>query len=816
MKQKFFISILAVLVLFSEGISQQKKPTNAPGGADPSGEISGVLIDAKSGKPVEYGNFVIYRKKDNALVNGTVSDVTGAFKLTAVPYGFYTAEITFIGYDKVTVDSIMVTPKTISVNLGTIKINPAGLTTDEVLVTGEKDGIINNLDKIVINVDKNIASAGGNAADVLRNVPAVTVDIDGNLTLRGNGNVKILIDGRPANTGGQSIGDILASIPAGSIESIELVTNPSAKYDAEGTAGIVNIKLKKKSNLGINGMISSTVGTNDKYNSSVNLNYKLEHINFFGNFDFRINNFVNDGSSTRFASYPGFTNSLEQSSNGNFTMNMNNYNLGFDYFVDDFNTLTLQGNYRKFSFDNAFKSLNTSISSNSPTEVYQRYSEGERSFQNQNYSLNYKRSFLDKNTELTADVTYSRNDVTLGSFANIDKFNNSAIDRTKNDSKNKFEFLVGSVNFTLPLFDNTGKMETGIKSTIRDLNSEVDYFTGDPGTNNWIYNSNLSNIFKMKEQIHAAFLIYTGSFGDFKYQAGIRAENTTTEGNTDKTNVNVNKNYTDFFPSVYLTWAPAMAQEIKANYSRRVDRPNPRQINPFIDNTDSLNISYGNPNLDPQFTDSYELGYSLFMGKLNFMTSLFYRQTNGAINYFTRLGNNGTTESTWDNIATQKSTGFEVSAGGEILPGFRLNPSFSYFRTQVNGQSGITTIASDDYSWNAKIISSLNLFEGASMQLFFNYNAPNVSGQGRTDEMYFMDLAYKQDFFDGNLSLSIRVSDLFNTMKWNMTTTGTNFDLSNYRKNDSRNVYVGLTYIFNSFKKQQRKPSEGGMDENAF
>lgn len=816
MKQKFFISILAVLVLFSEGISQQKNPTNAPGGADPSGEISGVLIDAKSGKPVEYGNFVIYRKKDNALVNGTVSDVTGAFKLTAVPYGFYTAEITFIGYDKVTVDSIMVTPKTISVNLGTIKINPAGLTTDEVLVTGEKDGIINNLDKIVINVDKNIASAGGNAADVLRNVPAVTVDIDGNLTLRGNGNVKILIDGRPANTGGQSIGDILASIPAGSIESIELVTNPSAKYDAEGTAGIVNIKLKKKSNLGINGMISSTVGTNDKYNSSVNLNYKLEHINFFGNFDFRINNFVNDGSSTRFASYPGFTNSLEQSSSGNFTMNMNNYNLGFDYFVDDFNTLTLQGNYRKFSFDNAFKSLNTSISSNSPTEVYQRYSEGERSFQNQNYSLNYKRSFLDKNTELTADVTYSRNDVTLGSFANIDKFNNSAIDRTKNDSKNKFEFLVGSVNFTLPLFDNTGKMETGIKSTIRDLNSEVDYFTGDPGTNNWIYNSNLSNIFKMKEQIHAAFLIYTGSFGDFKYQAGIRAENTTTEGNTDKTNVNVNKNYTDFFPSVYLTWAPAMAQEIKANYSRRVDRPNPRQINPFIDNTDSLNISYGNPNLDPQFTDSYELGYSLFMGKLNFMTSLFYRQTNGAINYFTRLGNNGTTESTWDNIATQKSTGFEVSAGGEILPGFRLNPSFSYFRTQVNGQSGITTIASDDYSWNAKIISSLNLFEGASMQLFFNYNAPNVSGQGRTDEMYFMDLAYKQDFFDGNLSLSIRVSDLFNTMKWNMTTTGTNFDLSNYRKNDSRNVYVGLTYIFNSFKKQQRKPSEGGMDENAF
>lgn len=816
MKQKFFLVILAVVVLFSEGISQQKKPTNTPGGADPSGEISGILIDSKSGKPVEYGNFVIYRKKDNALVNGTVSDVTGAFKLTAVPYGFYTAEITFIGYEKVIIDSIMVTPKSISVNLGTLKINPAGLTTDEVLVTGEKDGIINNLDKIVINVDKNIASAGGNAADVLRNVPAVTVDIDGNLTLRGNGNVKILIDGRPANTGGQSIGDILASIPAGSIESIELVTNPSAKYDAEGTAGIVNIKLKKKSNLGLNGMISSNVGTNDKYNSSVNLNYKLEQINFFGNFDFRINNFVNEGTSTRFATYPGFTNSLDQASSGNFTMNMNNYNLGFDYFLDDFNTLTLQGNYRKFSFDNAFKSLNTSISSNSPTETYQRYSEGARDFQNQNYSLNYKRSFLDKNTELTADVTYSRNDVNLGSFANIDKFDNSAVTRTRNDSKNKFEFLVGSVNFTMPLFDNTGKIETGLKSTVRDLNSAVEYFTGDAGTNNWIFNSNQSNTFKMKEQIHAAFLIYTGSFGDFKYQAGVRAENTTTEGKTDKTNVDVNKNYTDFFPSVYLTWSPAMAQEIKANYSRRVDRPNPRQINPFIDNTDSLNIFYGNPNLDPQFTDAYEVGYSLFMGKLNFMTSLFYRQTNGAINFFTRLGNNGATESTWDNIATQKSTGFEVSAGGEILPGFRLNPSFSYFRTQVNGQSGITTIASDDYSWTAKIISSLNLFEGASMQLFFNYNAPNVSGQGRTEEMYFMDLAYKQDFFDGNLSLSIRVSDLFNTMKWNMTTTGTNFDLSNYRKNDSRNVYVGLTYVFNSFKKQQRKPGEGGVDENAF
>ncbi len=816
MRRIIFFSIISLLFLTSEGQSQQKKPVNTPGGADPSGEISGVLVDAKTGKPVEYGNFVIYRKKDKALVNGTVTDIAGAFKMSQVPFGFYSAEISFIGYDKLIIDSILVTPKSLSVDLGVLKLRPSGMTTDEVVVTGEKDGIINNLDKQIINVDKNIASAGGNAADVLRNVPSVQVDIDGNLTLRGNGNVKILIDGRPANTGGQSIGDILASIPAGSIESIELVTNPSAKYDAEGTAGIVNIKLKKKSNLGINGMLSSNVGTNDKYNSSVNLNYKLEHINIFGNFDFRVNNFMNDGSSVRTAIYPGSTNILSQSSNGNFTMNMSNYNLGFDWYLDDFNTLTLQGNYRKFNFDNAFKTLNTSTSTGTPAEVYQRYSEAGRDFENQNYSLNYKRTFTDKNTEFSADVTFSRNDVNLNSFSNVDRFNNTSLLKTRSDSKNKFEFLVGSLNWSMPLFESTTKLETGIKTTFRDLNSGVSYFNNDPVSDAWVLNTNQTNVFEYKEQIHAAFAIFTGSFGDFKYQAGIRSETTITDGSTDRTNVKVQKNYTDFFPSFYLTYSPSMIQEIKANYSRRVDRPNPRQVNPFVDNTDSLNISFGNPNIDPQFTDSYELGYSLFMGKLNFMTTLFYRQTNGAINPFTRLVGNGITETTWDNIATQKNIGFEVSTGGEVLPGIRLMPSFSYFKVQLNGQSGLTKIERDDYSWNAKLVSSLNLFEGASMQILFNYNAPNVNAQGRTEEMYFMDVAYKQDFFDGNLSLTVRVSDLFNTMKWSYSTVGTNFDLSNYRKNDSRNVYVGLTYTFNSFKKQQKKGGEEGPGADSF
>jgi outer membrane receptor protein involved in Fe transport len=811
------ITLLAMLILTSDGISQQGKPANAPRSAEPSGEISGVLIDAKTGKPVEYGNFVIYQKKDKSLINGTVSDAQGIFKLSQVPFGFYTAEVSFIGYDKITIDSIMVTPKNLSVNLGTLKIKPAGYTTDEVLVTGEKDAIINNLDKQVINVDKTIASAGGNAADVLRNVPSVNVDIDGNLTLRGNSNVKILIDGRPANAGGQSVGDILASIPAGSIESIELVTNPSAKYDAEGTAGIVNIKLKKKSNLGLNGMISANAGTNDKYNSSVNLNYKLENINFFGNFDFRINNFLNEGITSRNATYPLFTNSLVQNSNGNFTMNMSNVNLGFDWLLDDFNTLTLQGNYRKFNFDNAFKIDNTSRNSNSPiSESYQRYTEGTRDFKNQNYSLNYRRTFEDKNTELTADLSVSSNNVNMGSFANVNLFNSLPLIKTKNDAKNTYDFIIGSVNYSMPLFNSTGKIETGLKSTIRDLGSQIWYYNNDPATNNWILNTNQSNTFNYKEQIHAGFLIYTGSVGDLKYQAGVRAENTIADGKTDRTNVKVEKNYIDWFPSLYLTYSMNMIHEFKANYSRRVDRPNPRQVNPFVDNTDSLNVVFGNPNIDPQFTDAYEMGYSLFLGKINFMSSFFYRQTNGAINIFTRLANNGVTETTWDNIATQKSTGFELSAGGEIFPGFRFNPSFSYFRTQINGESGLTKIDASDNSWNAKLISSYNLFEGSTLQLFFNYNAPNVTAQGRTEEMYFMDLAYKQDFFEGNLSLTVRVSDLFNSMKWTNTTFGTNFDASNYRKNDSRNIYLGLTYTFNSFKKQPKKGGDAGPDTEGF
>ncbi|KAB2909046.1 MAG: TonB-dependent receptor [Ignavibacteriales bacterium] len=814
MKHLTIFTILALLLCNDGAFPQWQNSGNYQGGGTPSGEISGVLLDAKTGQPVEYGNFVLYQQKNKELVNGTVSGTGGTFKLSKVPYGFYRAEISFIGYETFVIDSIMITPKNSAVNLGTLKLRPAGYTTEEVTVTGEKEAIINNLDKQVINVDKDIASAGGNAADVLRNVPSVQVDIEGNITLRGNGNIKILIDGRPANTGGQSLADILASIPAGSIETIELVTNPSAKYDAEGTAGIINIKLKKKSNLGLNGMLSSNVGTKDKYNSSVNLNYKLEDINFFGNFDFRINNFFGEGNSERNAFYPGVTNRLSATSNGNFRMNMFNYNLGFDWFLDDFNTITLQGNYRKFDFNNANKAFNSSVITGQPDQNYLRVSEGGRDFANQNYSLNYKRSFTDKNKELSADFTWSRNNATLDGFSIVDAYNNLPLQKTKNVSDNQFTFFVGSVDWSMPLFDNSAKMETGLKTTFRQMRTGISYFNNDPVTDAWVWNSAASNRFNYDEQIHAAFLIFTGSLGDFKYQAGLRAETTIADGKTDKADVKVDKNYTDFFPSVYFSWAPTMTQEVRANYSRRVDRPYPRQVNPFVDNTDSLNLFRGNPDLNPQFTDSYELGYSLFLGKLNFVTTLFYRQTNDAMSMFTRLLPGGVTERTFANIATQKNTGFEISTGGEILPGFRLMPSFSWFRTQLDGQSGLTTIHQDDYSWNAKIISSLNVIEGGTLQVFFNYNAPSVMAQGKTEEVYFMDIAYKQDFFNGNLSLTVRVSDLFNTMKWNSSTFGPNFDSFNFYKNDSRNVFVGLTYIFNSFQKKPQKPiDDGGMGQ---
>ena len=677
--------------------------------------------------------------------------------------------------------------------------------------------VINNLDKKIINVEKDLTSTGGSAVDVVGNIPSVTVDLDGNVSFRGNQNITILIDGKPSELVGSSNSDILNSIPASSIESIELVTNPSARYDPDGSSGILNIILKKRIAGGLNGSVSLNVGTRDKYNGSINLNYRTPFFNFFTSFDSRIMRNENEGNSLRTNNIANTISYLDQTNEGVFKFNSNNVTAGLDYFYDDFSTFTFSYRYRKFGFDSDGLFKNSNLNSfNQQTYYFERSSIADRNMGGSNYTLSYRKTSDKKGNELTADVI-------VGDFA---MNRNEGIVQTDFDistipiresqqkalSSNSNKQLTVQSNYVNPI-EGFGRIETGFKTTFKNLNSKNDYQNFIPSSSIWIDDPLRKTDFNYKEQIYAVYGIYSNNINKFQYQFGLRAEQANVDGSESVTSTSFNKNYFALYPTIHLVQGLPDDQEIQLSYSRRVERPNNRRLNPYVDKTDSLNIQYGNPELNPEFVNSIDLGYSKFFGKTSLTSSIFYKLTDDAIANYTFLRDDGVTETTWRNLSKSTSYGIELTAVHPLFEWFRLNGSFSYFNTKFEEPE----LAKEDFSWIAKLSTMILLSKDFNVQINANYNSPIVTSQGRIKEVFTTDFAAKKDFMDGQLSVTFRVSDIFNTRKMDSETNGINFYSTSYRKMESRVAFLGISYRLspgNGNKDRNKKPpTEDGMDE---
>ncbi len=817
---KNLILILAVIISINSQLNfGQSSPKNFDKNNLPKGKISGQLIDAQTGQAIEYGNIVVLRYTDSSMVDGTVSGKGGNFVIQGISFGKYFLKASYIGYASKTVDSLKINPRTMDLDLGKILLQESSIELGNVVVTGYKQMIINNLDKKVINVDKDLTSAGGTAVDVVQNIPSVNVDVDGNVSFRGNQNLTILIDGKPSALLGMSNSDILASLPASSIESVELVTNPSARYDPDGTAGILNFILKKKLEGGVNGNISLTAGTRDKYSGSINLNYKLPGFNFFTSYDTRLSRTENDGNSFRTSTLNNSTSYLSQANNGLFDFGSNNLTAGLDYMPDDFNTFTFSYRYRKFGFDSDNLVKNTNLNSLSEISNYfERSSVADRNMRSNNFTLSYKKTFETKGQELTSDVIYGdnkmdRNEKIVQSNFNLDltpSTDPALLQRGLSNNTNK-QWTIQS-NYINPI-EGFGRIETGFKISLKDLNSLNDYQNFDYNTSNWIANPLRKTDFDYKEKLYALYGIYSNVIGSFQFQIGLRAEQANVDGFEAMSTTSFNKNYFALYPTVHLVQPLPNDQEIQLSYSRRVERPNNRELNPYVDRSDSLNIQYGNPELNPEFINSIELGYSKFFGKTSLTSSVFYKITNDAISNFTILNEDGVTETTWRNLAKNSSYGIELTASHPLFDWLRLNGSFSYFNTKFEGQN----LSTNDYSWLGKLNTTFMFSKDFNVQVNANYNSPIVTIQGKIQEMFSTDFAVKKDFMDGQLSVTFRVSDIFNTRKMNSDTFDTNFFTSSYRKMESRVAYLGISYRLSSGngnkEKDKRTQNEEGTDE---
>ncbi len=807
-------------------------------GGDPSrfpanGKIYGIIVDSQTLQALEFVNISLIRLRDSVLVTGLATGKDGSFSFENLGVGAYKIKTAFIGYTDLVKDSIFVRPRQNEVDLGMMAIYPEGVQMKAVVITGQKDAMSYSLDKKVVNVDQNIAASGGSALEVLENIPSVTVDIDGTVMLRGSSNINFLVDGKPTGLEGISSSDVLTSIPASAIESIELITNPSAKYDPEGTAGIINIVMKRKDDIGVNSVVNLNAGVNNRYNGSVNANLRSQYLNVSGGYSGRYEKSTSWYNSERenllITSRP-YINQNSETSNDQ----MNHHaSLNFDYYPDLRNIYSLSLRSRNMNFDNT-----GSLISNTLDSVRQlmygtdRNSASDRGVQSYSGEASYKHKFAERGHEINSELDFNYNNARREEKITQNTFPVPATTYQDNVSDNTNRVLTFKTDYVNE-YDGSQKFETGVRFSHKSQNSLADYLVYDPVLSQWVDNAATRNKFNYKEYLYSAYTTYMKRWGDFGAQAGLRVEHATIEPLLLMTNTSYKNSYLSLFPSMYLSYNIDMVHEFLFNYSRRIDRPNERQLLPYFDVSDSLNIQSGNPRLKPQYIDSYELGYSTLIGMSSYSTTFFFKQTDGMISSVVNLQPNGSIISTFENIARGRNYGVELMTTQPVTDWFRFNWSLSYYRNTVQGSYGATQIDLDNISWNTRGSANISFFSTYQLQVMGNYRAAGyssggwggggghghgggggggmVSAQTKSGEMYSMDMALRGDYFNRKLSVILRVQDVLDSRKFNSETITPSYYQKSYRKPQSREIYLGITYRFNYNDRDRQMDEDDDM-----
>ncbi|SIN83707.1 outer membrane beta-barrel family protein [Chitinophaga niabensis] len=811
--RKIVILLLGwVLCMNSEAFAQRQQQ------GELHAELMGKLLDDQTGKPVEYASVALLNASDSALVTGMLSKGNGDFSFSPVKPGSYILKIYFIGYQTF---FKAVTVKTVS-DVGNIRLKTTARNLKGVEVVGEKPAFTMAIDKRVFNVDKNLASVGGTATDVLRQVPSVNVDIDGNVSVR-NGSPTIFIDGRPSTL-------TLDQIPADAIANIEVVTNPSAKYDAEGMSGILNIVLKKNRRAGINGLITGGYSTTKSSNAGIDLNIRQDKINFFVNYNLRDRkspmkqhlfrkNF--DGADTTF---------LDQYQDGDFGRRFQSGRIGFDWFIDNRNTLTLSQGIVGGDFNNLNEQTTYDLDAH---QTRLRYGLGrndsKNNFRNYTSQIGYKRTFAKEGMELTGDFTYNRstgknnNDYSLQYYDMQGQPSNSPNqpELRQGRGNSSTTYYTGQIDFVNPLSERS-KLEAGLRTNVRTFNSLLNTLGKNFNTGAFEYDSALSNNYHYSEQINAAYVSYTGGTGNFGYQTGLRAEQSYYSGemrNVKDANYKIDYPIS-LFPSVFLTQKFKGDHELQLNYSRRIQRPWFRDLLPNIQyNANSANR--GNPALKPEFTNSFELSYLKdFAKKHNVLISVYYRNTNNAITNFyvdTTLNLDGQERKVVLNYpinADQRNSfGAELTVRNQITKSWDITTNLNASQTKISANN----LNNSGFVWFGKVNSNTKLPWNLTLQVTGEYESRQILPQGEDAPEYQVDLAMKKDFFKKkNFSVALGLTDIFNTDR-DLSWTNTSFSSSErYRKRVSRELRLNLSWRFGKMdtklfsKKGKREGGEGG------
>ncbi|AUC84572.1 TonB-dependent receptor [Polaribacter sp. ALD11] len=809
----FICCLFTITTLFS----QNSKGTNTI-------KIYGKVIDANSNQPLEYATIII-KNTENQKISGGITDLNGLFSIDA-PAATYEISIEFISFKSIKYPSEKITSNK---NLGTLKLAEDTNSLNEIVIVAEKSTVDIRLDKKIYNVGKDMTVKGGTASDVLDNVPSVDVDPQGIVSLRGSENVRILINGKPSALVGLNGADALKQLPSDAIERVEVITSPSARYDAEGTAGILNIILRKGKATGFNGSVNVTVADPRNYQGAVNLNMRSEKINLFSNIGYNDSrspgNYVSD--ITYLSS--GSIDSL-RTENRNFDRSRKGYNanIGLEYFLDDKSSLT--GTI--FVRDSDNKNLSTNkISSFDPSgnNLYNstRIQDEDEKDESLQFSLNYTNNFNDKGHKLTLDYQY-----------NASNENEAATIKDINSEFNAtYEVSVDNLfqaDYVLPIGENS-QFEAGYRGNFQDLKS--DYLVIAPNLDTRF---NPSNNLEFIQNVNAFYTQFGSKINKFSYLLGLRAEMTELNVNLLTTNERFTKNLTDLFPTLNLGYELTEDQSFTLGYSRRLRRPNSWYLNPFENRASETVISKGNVDLDPTYTDSFDLGYLNRWGKLTLNSSVYYQHSTNNIvrvnRQEVRIINGQETNILVRqpiNLASEDRIGFELNANYNPSRKLRFSGSFNFFQFETDGEysyeltnpttNTITNVTqifdTKNTSWFTRFDARVSLPLDIEWQTRLFYRGPRSDAQSDTEGIFSANLAFSKDILKDKGTLVLNVSDVFNSRKYKTNAFAPSRENPTNITDQSfqwrvRQVSLNFTYRFNQNKKSKtpnsREDNGGG------
>ena len=814
-----------ILLLLTTALCAQSGPNQGqindssenPAGSEIKANITGKVIDAQTNKVLDYATVTLYSVKDSAMVTGVITDGDGAFEIETQT-GEYYAKIEFISYQARFIDNIVLEKGKTKVDLGTIELNPDAAVLAEVEVRAEKSEMQMTLDKRVFNVGKDLANQGGTAAELLDNVPSVAVDVEGNVSLRGNQNVRILINGKPSGLIGVGDNNGLRQIPTNLIEKIEVITNPSARYEAEGMTGIINIVLRKDKKSGLNGSFDITAGHPANYGAAINMNYRKDKINFFGSYGLSYRISPGGGSLYQEFYKNDTTFILDQNRDRERGGLSNSFRFGSDYFINSKNTLTASLTYRVSDEDNFSEIIYKDYLNDYPTNFLGSTIRTDNEKENEyalEYAINYKKTFDKKDQVFTFDVQFADDSETESSAfleKYYDRFGESTGEpdlqqRSRNEEGNK-RWLI-KMDYVHP-FSKDGKFEIGYQSTLRDITN--DYKVEEFDDVNWKSLERFTNNFIYDENIHAAYAGFGNKHRQFSYQFGLRAEYSDVSTKLLNTGQYNPREYFDLFPSVFLTYDLPKENSVQISYSRRINRPRFWFLNPFFTFSDSRNQFAGNPDLDPEYTNSFEITHIKYWGEASLSSAVYYRHTTGLMQRVREIldEEEGTTITLPRNLATEDAFGAEFTFSYSPFKWWRLNGDWNFFRSIVDGSNESQSFAADNYSWFTRMTSRMTVLNETDIQVRLNYRAREQTVQGTREPLFHVDLGFSRDIFKKNGTLTLSVRDLFNSRIRRYTSFGDNFFAEGDWRWRVRSVDLTLNYRLNQKKSRQR----GGRNGN--